>query len=94
MVLGAVFSHTFDGFLRVGEFTNQQIDLDLGLAFRNWFVIKNSVRLAFGGEYMELTLEASKMDPFCHRIQLTISATNDIECPVLSMQKLIQIVTH
>ena len=43
---------------------------------------------------MELTLPASKTDPFRHRIQLTISATKDIECAVSAMRKLIQIDTH
>ena len=43
---------------------------------------------------MELTLPASKTDPFRHGIHLTISATNDIGCPVSAMRKLIQIDTH
>ena len=79
--LRAAFSLAFTGFLRVGEFTYRRIDLDLGPAFRNWFLTKNSIRIAPGGNYMELTLPASKTDSFRHGIQLTISATNDIGCP-------------
>ena len=94
IVLRAAFSLAFAGFLRVGEFTYRRIDLDLGPAFRNWFRTKNSIRIAPGGDYMELTLPASKTDPFRHGIQLTISATNDIGCPVSAMRKLIQIDTH
>ena len=94
VVLPAAFSLAFASFLRVGEFTYCRIDLDLGTAFRNWFLTKNSIRIAPGGDYMELTLPASKTDPFRHGIQLTISATNDIGCPVSAMRKLIQIDTH
>jgi len=94
VVLRAAFSLAFAGFLRVGEFTYRRIDLDLGPAFRNWFLTKNSVPIATGGDYMELTLPPFKTDPFRHGIQLTISATNDIGCPVSAMRKLIQIDTH
>ena len=94
IVLQAAFSLAFAGFLRVGEFTYRHIDLDLGPALRNWFLTKNSIHIPPGGDYMELTLPASKTDPFRHRIQLTITATNDIGCLVSAMRKLIQIDTH
>ena len=94
IVLRAAISPAFLGFRRVREFTYRRIDLDLGPAFRNWFLTKNSIRIAPGGDYMEQTLPASKTDPFRHGIQLTISATYDIECPVSAMRKLIQIDTH
>ena len=60
IVLLAAFSLAFAGFLRVGEFTYHRSDLDLGPAFGNWFLTKNSIRIASGGDYMELTLPASK----------------------------------
>ena len=56
MVLRAAFSLAFAGFLMVGEFTYRRIDLDLGPAFRNWFLTKNTIRIAPGSDYMELTL--------------------------------------
>ena len=89
VVLRATFSLTFAGFLRGGEFTYRRIDLDLGLAFCNSFLSKNSVRIATGGEYIEITLPASKTNSFRHGSRLTISPTNDIGCLVSAMRKLI-----
>jgi len=94
VVLRAAFTLAFAGFLRVGEFTYQQTDLDTGNAFCNWFLTKSSIQLIAGGAHLELNLPASKTDPFRHGIQLTIAASHAAGCPVMAMKSLIQIDSH
>ena len=70
----AAFSLAFAIFLRIGEFTyyskdRQQYD------FQKWFLTRRSVRLC--DDYLELTLPASKTDPFRGDITLTAAATGD-----------------
>ena len=55
---------------------------------------KSSIRLIGGGAHLELTLPASKTDPFRHGIQLVIACSNDAGCPVTAMKQLIRIDTH
>ena len=94
IVLQAAFTLAFAGFLRVGEFTYRQSDLETGTAFRNSFLTKNSIRLFPSGTHLELTLPASKTDPFRHGIQLTIAASYDAGCPVSAMKRFLEIDRH
>ena len=93
-VIHAAFTLAFTAFLRVGKFTYKQVDLELGGALRNWYLTKSSISLHEGGTYMELTLAASKTDPFRHEIQLTVAASNDAGCPVTAMRNLCAVDTH
>jgi len=95
-VTHAAFSLAFAAFLRVAEFTYRQADIDMGPLFRNWFLTKNSIQLKElrGKEFIELTLPASKMDPFRHGIQPTIAASNDAGSPVRAMKPLRSVDTH
>ena len=68
-VIRAAFTLAFAAFLRVGEFTYKQVDSELGGAFRNWYLTKSSISLHEGETYMELTLPASKTDPFRHSVR-------------------------
>jgi len=91
LVLHAAFTLAFAAFLRVGEFTYRQTDLDSGPAFRKWFLTKSSIRFIAGGAHMELTIPSSKTDPGRHGVQLTIAASNDSACPVAAMKQLTSI---
>lgn len=95
-VIRAAFTLAFAAFLRVGEFTYRESDLATGILFRNWFLTRNSVRLVAqeGEVYIELTLPASKTDPFRHGIELTIAASGDEACPVDAMERLRTIDSH
>ena len=57
----AAFYLTFAGFLRVGEFTYLAHDWE-DVEFDKWFLTRRSVR--FYDDHIELTLPASKIDPF------------------------------
>ena len=94
IVLRAAFTLAFAGFLRVGEFTYRGTDLELGPAFSNWFLTKGSIRFIARGQHMEVTLPASKTDPFRKGIKLIIASTGDEGCPVRAMKGLIKIDTH
>ena len=94
VVIRAAFTLAFAAFLRVGEFTYRETDLKLGPTFRNWFLTKSSINWVEGGAHMELTLPASKTDPFRHGIQLLIAASNDAGCPVAAMKRLAEIDGH
>ena len=96
IVTRAAFTLAFAAFLRVGEFTYKETDIATRVQFRTSFMTKSSVQLnEYQGEgYLELTLPASKTDPFRHGIQLTIAATKDTACPVKAMRHLISIDTH
>lgn len=94
IVLRAAFTLAFAGFLRVGEFTYREADTQLGTAFHKWFVTKASIKIANDSSYMELSLPASKTDPFRKGIKLTIAASQDEGCPVDAMKQLRGIDTH
>ena len=92
----AVFTLAIAAFLRVGEFTYRQTDIETGPLFRSWFLTKSSIQLQNwkGESYIKLTLPASKTDPFRHGIELTIAASNDLDCPVHAMKRFARIDTH
>ena len=94
IVIRAAFSLAFAGFLRIGEFTYRPIDLQMGPAFHNWFLTKSSVRFIENDKHIELTLPASKTDPFRQGIQLIIAGSHDGACPVRAMKQLLAIDTH
>ena len=94
IVLQAAFTLAFAAFLRIGEFTYLDADKQLGHTFSRWFLTKGSIHVAQDASYLELTIHASKTDPFRKGIMLTIAATNDLACPVHSMRKLQAIDSH
>lgn len=94
VVLKAAFTLAFAGFLRVGEFTYKQGDKELEPTFRNWFLTKGCIKTRASGRYMEVTLPASKTDPFRKGINLTIAATYDNACPVSAMKQYLARDTH
>ena len=54
--------------------------------FEQWFLTRRLVRLY--EEHLELTLPASKTDPFRQGITLTIAASNDAACAVKALRYL------
>lgn len=93
-VLRAAFTLAFAGFLRVGEFTYRKEDQDLGLTFKNWFLTKSCVRFINNRQDIELTLPASKTDPFRQGIRLIIAASHDEACPVQAIRYLFDMDSH
>ena len=94
IVTRAAFTLAFAGFLRIGEFTYRAIDLQMGSVFHNWFLTKSSIQLTHNEKHIELTLPASKTDPFRQGIQLIIAGSNDEACPVRAMKRLLAVDTH
>ena len=88
IVLHSAFTLGFAGFLRVGKFTYPETDMHLGVSYSKWYLTKQSIRMAEDETYMELTLPASKTDPFRKGMTLTIAASSDIGCPVQAMKRL------
>ena len=93
-VLRAAFTLAFAAFLRVGEFAYGEADQQLGVAFPRWFLTKQSIQVAENGAYLELTIPASKTDPFRKGITLTVAATRDTGCPVRAIKQLQVIDSH
>ena len=85
MTMYTAFCLAFAGFLRAGEFTYTAHDLK-DVEFHKWFLTRRSVR--FHDDYIELTLPASKTDPFRQGVTLTIAATGDDACAVTALQRL------
>ena len=83
--LHAAFTLTFVSFLRIGQFTYIASDLK-SFDFDRWFVTRSSVVLY--ADRLELTLPASKTDPFRRGVTLTVAATNDAGCAISSMRNL------
>ena len=81
----AVFSLAFAAFLRVGEFTYTSNDHGLSDVCK-WFLTRRSIELF--NDHLDLTLPASKTDPFRRRITLHISASDDRACPVKVLRRL------
>ena len=96
VVLRAAFTLAFAAFLRVGEFTYKPSEIAMGPLFRTWFLTKSSIQIITHEEevFLELTLPASKTDPFRHGVQLTIAASKDAGCPVNAMKQLLRMDTH
>ena len=90
----AAFTFAFAGFLQVGEFTYRGTDLELGPAFPNLFLTKGCIRFIARGQHIELTLPASKTNPFRKGIKLRIASSGDEACPVQAMKQLCTIDTH
>ena len=86
--LRAAFTLAFAGFLRVGEFTYERADLNLGPNFRNWFLTRSSVRISRDQSHMSLYLPASKTDPFRQGVEIIIAASRDEACPIAAMVNL------
>ena len=93
ITLATAFTLAFAGFLRVGEFTYRETDRELGAFFSKWFLTKQHIHIPAGESYMELTIPASKRDPFRKGITLTIAASGDAACPVHGMRRL-QAIDH
>lgn len=83
--LYAAFCLAFAAFLRVGEFTYTASDRN-DHEFSQWFLTRRSVRLY--ENHLELTLPASKADPFRRGITLTIAASGDRACAVKALRHL------
>lgn len=83
--LHASFYLAFAAFLRVGEFTYSKRDLQQE-DFEQWFLTRRSVRLY--DDRLELTLPASKTDPFRRGITLTVAASGDDACAVKALRHL------
>ena len=82
------------GFLRVGEFTYREAELELRASFFKWFLAKQHIRVPAGESCMELTIPASMTDPFRKGKTLIIAASGDAECPVEAMRRLQAIDYH
>jgi integrase len=87
MALRAAFTLAFAAFLRIGEITYSAHDLQApqALDFGRWFVTKRSVVIAEDGSAHEISLPASKTDPFRKSVTITVAATSDAGCPVKAM---------
>ena len=94
VVIRAAFTLAFAAFLRVCEFTYRKTDLKLDPTFRNWFLSKSSINWIEGVAHMELTLPASKTDPFRHGIQVLIAASKEPGCTVAAIRRLAEIDGH
>ena len=94
IVLRAAFTLAFAGFLRVGECTYRDADKQLNSSFAKWFITKRSIIISEDRTSMDLTLPASKTDPFREGIRLTITASGDEACAVKAMRRLRQADSH
>ena len=83
--LYAAFCLAFAAFLRIGEFTYTTKDLK-DPEFSQWFLTRRSVTLH--KDHLELTLPASKTDPFRRGITLNVAASGDDACPVQALRRL------
>lgn len=82
----ASFCLAFAAFLRIGEFTYSARDLKDD-EFDKWFLTRRSVRLF--NDRLELTLPASKTDPYRKGVTLTVASTDDNACAVKALRHLI-----
>ena len=92
--LKAAFTLAFAGFLRVGKFTYQTADLELGPHFRNWFLTKSSIKISRDRSHMSVYLPASKTDPFRHGVEIIVAATGDEAGAVRAMDEFLRADPH
>ena len=84
--LHAAFSLAFAGFLQIGEFTYSAEDRG-DPEFTKWFLTRGSIALY--KDYMELSLPASKTDPFRQGVTILIASADDNACPIALLQHLL-----
>ena len=89
LTIWAPFTLAFASFLTIGEFTYKAIDPQMGPSFQNWFLTKSCIRFIKNCEHMELTLPASKTDPFRQGIQVIIAGSHNNACSGRAMKQLI-----
>lgn len=83
----AAFSLAFAAFLRIGEFTHSAAELNSDPSeFQEWHVTRGSIFLE--KDWLELSLPASRTDPFRHGITITVAASHDAGCAVASLRHL------
>ena len=85
-ILHAAFCLAFAAFLRIGEFTWEENMW--GDDFAQWHITRGSLLLS--EDRLQLTLPASKTDPFRQGVTVTVAAVNDEACPVRSLRILIE----
>lgn len=74
----------FAGFLHMGEFTWARGELNA--KFQTWYITQGSVLLS--EDWVQLSLPASKTDPFRQVVTLTIAATGGEACAVAALKQL------
>ena len=75
--LHAAYSLAFAAFLRIGEFTWSESEWDSG-DFQQWHVTRGSVLLE--KDKLQLSLPASKSDPFRRGVTITVAKAFDEGC--------------
>lgn len=85
----AAFCLAFAAFLCIGKFTYSAAKLNIDLSeFQQWHVTRGSLFL--GVDQVELSLPASKTDPFRQGVTITIATSNDADCAITSLRHLFQ----
>ena len=79
----AAFCLAFAGFLRIGEFTYSAKDRN-DPDFAKWSLTRRSV--ALHQDHLELSLPASKTDPFRQGVTILIAGASDKACPVATLR--------
>ena len=79
----AAFCLAFAGFLRIGEFTYSAEDRN-DPDFAKWSLTRRSV--ALHQDHLELSLPASKTDPFRQGVTILIAGASDEACPVAALR--------
>ena len=77
----ATISLAFAGLLRLGEITR---DDDSIVDFAAWHPTRRSIQLY--DDYLQLTLTASKTDPYRKGVTITVAAASDDACAVKSIK--------
>ena len=80
----ASFCLAFAAFLRVGEFTWSRAERDA--SFQQWQITRGSVLLH--PDHLQLSLPSSKTDTFRAGVTLTVAASFDEACAVVSIRNL------
>jgi hypothetical protein len=85
-ILHSTFILAFAALLCLDEIT--WIDENINSFFSDWHVIRSSILL--NNTQLQIILSASKTNFFRQRVMLTIAATNDFVCAVISLRHLFQ----
>ena len=85
--IDAAFKIAWAGFLRLGEITYSPADLKKS-SFINLKVTRSDVRFAENDQYAVLRLKRSKTDVKHTGVQIILSATGELTCPVAALRRL------
>lgn len=89
--MAAAAAVAFGGFMRSGEITYEQRELDNQRTFQNTRLLRSDITFSENFDHVTLRLKRSKTDTLHKGVEIIIAATGSPTCAVLALKRLFQL---